>query len=182
MPSHHDPSRLILRPAEIDDCEAINAIYNYYVIHSTTTYQLEPDSLETRERWFEAHGPRHPIIVAERSGAIVGWGSLNLWRNRGAYDNTVENSVYVANGFHGQGIGSTILGELIRLGREVGHHTIIAVIDADQSGSIHLHGKHGFTEVGRLKQLGFKFGRWLDVVYMQLMLEGQSQTGKHQGG
>ncbi|MFI5381427.1 MAG: GNAT family N-acetyltransferase [Tepidisphaerales bacterium] len=163
-------SHAILRRATIGDCAAINAIYNYYVVHSTTTYQIEPDTLEVRERWFTAHDPRYPVIVAERNGAVVGWGSLNIWRSRQAYENTVENSVYVADGLHGQGIGSTILVELIRLGREIGHHTIVAVIDADQAVSIRLHAKHGFAEVGRLTQLGYKFNRWLDVVYMQLML------------
>ena len=167
---HRDPAHLIIRPAEADDCEAINAIYNYYVIHSTTTYQIEPDTLEVRERWLAAHSPRHPVIVAERQGAIVGWGCLNQWRNRAAYDNTVENSVYVAHGLHRQGIGSAILLETIRLAREIGHRTIIGVIDADQAASIRVHAKHGFAEVGRLKELGFKFNRWLDVVYMQLML------------
>ncbi|MGA2498629.1 MAG: N-acetyltransferase family protein [Tepidisphaeraceae bacterium] len=170
MPSHHDPSSNVIRPAQTEDCEAINAIYNYYVIHSTTTYQIEPDTLGTRERWLAAHGPRHPVIVAECNGAVVGWGCLNQWRSREAYDNTVENSVYVANGLHGQGIGSAILSELMRLARGIGHHTIVAVIDAEQAASIRLHAKHGFSEVGRLKQLGFKFNRWLDVVYMQLML------------
>ncbi len=170
MPTHPESSHLILRPAEVRDCEAINGIYNYYVIHSTTTYQIEPDTLEAREHWFAAHGPRYPMIIAERNGAVVGWGCLNVWRNREAYQHTVENSVYVANGLHGQGIGSAILVELMRLAREIGHHTIIAVIDADQAASIGLHGKYGFAEVGRLKQLGFKFNRWLDVVYMQLML------------
>ncbi len=164
---HPDP---IIRSANFGDCEAINAIYNFYVLHSTTTYQTEPETLESRERWFAAHGPRYPVIVAERDGGIIGWGCLNQWRNRGAYDNTVENSVYVADGQRGRGVGSAILAELIRLAREIGHHTIVAVIDADQIASIRLHGRHGFAEVGRLKELGFKFGRWLDVVYMQLML------------
>lgn len=162
--------RLSIRLATLRDLPAINAIYNYYVRHSTCTYQIESESDEGRLTWFMAHGAKHPITVAEVDGQVVGWGSLSRYRTREAYDRTVENSVYVRNDMHRRGIGSRLLKDLIDRGRAAGHHTIVALIDGDQVGSIQLHGKHGFLKVGHLKQLGYKFGRWLDVVYMQLML------------
>ena len=162
--------RLSIRLATPRDLPAINAIYNYYVIRSTCTYQLEPETDEGRRAWFDSHGAQHPITVAEVDGQVVGWGSLSRYRTRAAYDRTVENSVYVRNDLQRRGIGAKLLKDLIERGRGAGHHTIVAIIDGEQSGSIQLHGKHGFLKVGHLKQLGYKFGRWLDVVYMQLML------------
>ena len=159
-----------VRRATAADLAAINDIYNHYVLHSTTTYQIEPETMADRQKWFSSRGPQHPVIVAEFDGVVVGWGSLSRYHARAAYARTVENSVYVRDDLRGQGIGSALLAELIRLARELGHHTIIAGIDADQAASVALHARFGFTKVGDMKQLGHKFGRWLDVVYMQLML------------
>jgi phosphinothricin acetyltransferase len=100
----------------------------------------------------------------------VGWGSLSAYHARSAYRRTVENSVYVHHQHHGRGIGSLLLEDLIARAREVGHRVIIAAIDADQPASIALHAKFDFKKVGHFKQVGFKFGRWLNVVYMELLL------------
>lgn len=159
-----------IRPAMVADLEAINAIYNHFVLHSTCTYQTEPETPADRRKWFDRHGPEHPVIVTEIAGEILGWGSLSPFHARAAYRHTVENSVYVRHDAHRQGIGSALLGDLIVRAREIGHHAIIAGIDGEQSASVALHAKHGFVQVGHLSQVGFKFGRWLDVVYMQLML------------
>ena len=161
-----------LREARADDLDAINAIYNHYVQHSTCTYQETPESIEGRREWFARHGSPHPVIVAEIDGRVVGWGSLSAYHSRCAYRHTVEDSVYVAVPFHGRSIGSTLLADLIERGRALGHHAVIAVIDADQPASIALHAKFGFEPVGRFRQVGFKFDRWLDVVYMELLLTG----------
>lgn len=160
-----------LRAATAADLGAINNIYNYYVLHSTCTYQEEPETLEGRREWFERHGDRHPVIVAEAGGQVLGWGSLSAYHARSAYRHTVENSVYVHHQHHRRGIGSLLLRELIARARGLGHRAIIAGIDADQPGSAALHAKFGFAEVGRLRQVGFKFGRWLDVIYMELLLK-----------
>jgi phosphinothricin acetyltransferase len=162
---------LRIRPATETDLAAVNDIYNHYVLHSTCTYQEEPEPPSGRYQWFHSHDPNHPIIVAERDGQIVGWGALSPYHPRSAYRNTVENSVYVHPDWHRQGIGSLLLDNLIRLAHTLGHHAIIAVIDADQAESIGLHAKFKFQPVGRLRQIGFKFGRWLDVVYMELLLQ-----------
>ena len=153
------------------DLGAINDIYNHYVLHSTCTYQEEPELPESRRQWFQHHGERHPVIVAEVDGQVAGWGSLSPYHARSAYRHTVENSVYVHHQLHRRGIGSLLLQELITRARALGYCAIIAGIDADQPGSVALHAKFRFEEVGRLKQVGFKFGRWLDVIYMELLFK-----------
>lgn len=164
-------NHLIVRPATVADLDAINAIYNYYVLHSTCTYQTEPDTAADRRAWFDQHGPQHPVVVAEAAREVVGWGSLSAFRSRAAYQHTVENSVYMRHNVLRQGVGSRLLKHLIVRAREIGHHTIIAAIDHEQTASIAFHAKHGFVEAGHLREVGFKFGRWLGVDYMQLMLK-----------
>jgi phosphinothricin acetyltransferase len=161
---------MMIRAATQDDLTAINDIYNYYVSNSTCTYQEEPEKIESRQQWFAKHGARHPITVAEIDGRIVGWGSLSAYHERSAYRNTVENSVYVHPEFHRRGIGAAILADLIVRARAIGHRAIIAGIDAEQTASVALHAKFGFQHVGHLKQVGLKFNRWLDVIYMELFL------------
>jgi phosphinothricin acetyltransferase len=157
----------VLRAARRADLGDINAIYNHYVLDSTATYQNEPDSLEDRERWFHAHGPQHPVLVVEVAGEVVAWGALSRFHTRGAFAHTVEDSIYVHPDFHRQGIGRQVLSELIRLAEAAGHHCIIAAISGDQEPSLHLHARLGFSEAGRLREAGWKFNRWLDVVYLQ---------------
>jgi L-amino acid N-acyltransferase YncA len=161
-----------IRPATEADLAAINDIYNHYVLHSTCTYQEEPESLEDRRRWFDHHGGKHPVIVAEADGRVVGWGSLTAYHARSAYRHTVENSVYVHHEQHRRGVGSLLLQDLIVRARSLGHRVIIAGIDGEQTASVALHTKFQFEKVGHLRQVGFKFGRWLDVIYMELRLEG----------
>src|ERR1043166_2323359 len=98
-----------IRPASAGDLAAINDIYNHYVLHSTCTYQTDPETMPARIAWFERHGPKHPIMVATIDGQIVGWGSLSPFHSRCAYQNTVENSVYIAHTHHRRGIGRPAL-------------------------------------------------------------------------
>ena len=161
---------LLIRQAAAADLKAINAIYNYYVRHSTCTWETEPETQADREAWFGRHGPAHPVIVAESAGEVVGWGALSEYRARTGYRYTVEDSVYVRHDALRRGIGSALLAELLARGRKSGLHTVIAVIDGEQTASLALHAKHGFVEAGRLRELGFKFKRWLDVVNMQRLL------------
>ena len=161
---------VIIRPATETDLAAINDIYNHYVLHATCTYQESPEPLDGRRQWFNHHGEKHPVIVAELNGRVVGWGSLSAYHTRSAYRRTVENSVYIHHEHHRRGLGSLLLKELIVRARNLGHHAIIAGIDAEQAGSVALHAKFGFEKVGHMKQVGFKFNRWLDVIYMELIL------------
>jgi phosphinothricin acetyltransferase len=149
----------------------INDIYNHYVLHSTCTYQEEPEPMEDRRRWFSHHGDKHPVIVAVAADdLVVGWGSLSAYHERSAYRRTVENSIYVHHEHHRRGIGSLLLRELIVHARNLDHRVIIAGIDGEQTASVALHTKFHFEKVGHLKQVGFKFGRWLDVIYMEFRL------------
>ena len=159
-----------IRAATEADLPAINDIYNYFVLHSTCTYQEEPETIENRRLWFQQHRELHPIIAAQVGDQVVGWGSLSPYHRRSAYRRTVENSVYVHHQYHRCGIGSLLLEDLILRARHLGHRAIIAGIDADQAGSVALHARCGFEKVGHMKQVGFKFDRWLDVIYMQLLL------------
>jgi phosphinothricin acetyltransferase len=159
-----------IRLATTGDLSRINEIYNHYVLHSTCTYQEEPHTYEERERWFSDHGPYYPVTVAEGDGRLVGWGSLSRFHSRSAYRFSTENSVYVDHTRHRQGIGGRLLADLIERARRAGHHTIVAGIDGEQDASLAIHAKYGFERVAHLRQVGFKFNRWLDVIYMQMML------------
>jgi phosphinothricin acetyltransferase len=168
--SKRDECPTTIRPAVRSDLKIINDIYNYYVLNSTCTYQEEPEPFKGRQNWFAHHGPKHPITVAVENKKVVGWGSLSAYHARSAYRRTVENSVYVHYEHHRRGIGSLLLEDLIVRAHKAGHRVIIAAIDADQPASIALHSKFNFKKVGNFKQVGFKFGRWLDVAYMELLL------------
>jgi phosphinothricin acetyltransferase len=161
---------LAIREARPADLAAIDSIYDDYVRTSTCTFQLEPAGLAARETWFANHGGLWPVLVAERGSRILGWGSLSVYNAREGYRHTVEDSVYVDEAVHGQGVGKALLGELIDRGRALGHHTILAIIAGEQLPSVRLHEKLGFVEVARMRELGWKYDRWLDVVFMQKML------------
>jgi phosphinothricin acetyltransferase len=160
-----------LRLATAADLPAINDIYNYYVPRSTCTYQLEPETIADRQAWFREHSPdKYPVVVAEIDGRVVGWGSLSKFRERAAYAPTVEASVYIHHEVHRRGLGKLLLCDLIERARAAGFHSIVGGASADQTASIALQEALGFKQVGRLVEVGFKFGQRLDVVYLQLML------------
>lgn len=160
----------MIRPATAADLPAVNEIYNHYVLHSTCTFQIEPDSLEDTRRCFATHDDLHPITVAELDGQVVGWASLSLYHVRCAYCRTAESSVYVREELRGRGIGTGLLNDLLQRAKRLGHHTVLALICSEHPGSIALHHKVGFEQVGQLREVGYKFGRWLDVVFMQKRL------------
>jgi len=157
-----------IRPAIAADLPAINIIYNHYVLHSTCTYQLTPSTGAERRAWFDQHSPSHPVMVATGpDGTVVGWASLSPFLSRPAYQFTVEDSVYVHADHLRRGLGRALLANLLRRSDELGYANVIAIISADQEPSIALHRELGFVVAGRLVNVGFKFDRWLDVVFMQ---------------
>ncbi len=162
--------QLTIRTARHGDLPAINDIYNHYVLSSTCTFQTEPETVAGRESWFAAHGPNHPVLVAEYGNRVTAWASLSRFHPRAAYRHTVEDSIYVHQDMHGRGIGTSLLAALIQRASELEHRSIVALISADQTTSLHVHEKFRFNEVGRIKDAGQKFGKWIDVVYMQRML------------
>jgi phosphinothricin acetyltransferase len=163
-------STLFIRKAVETDLEVINFIYNHYVLHSTCTYQTEPSTPAERFQWFTEHHEPYFVKVAEVEGKVLGWSSISRFHPRCAYEGTAENSIYVHPERLYQGIGSSLMADLIQDAKKAGFHTLIALISADQRPSVKLHEKSGFVLAGRLKEVGNKFGRWLDVDYMQLML------------
>jgi phosphinothricin acetyltransferase len=159
-----------IRPATLADLAAIREIYNYYVSNSTCTFQLEPEAEETRAAWFENRSPVHPVTVATLDDVVLGWAALSPWNSRCGYARTVEASVYVRQDSHRRGLGRSLLVDLMARARALGHHTIIGGTCTEQAASLALQEALGFVPVGCLKQVGFKFGRWLDVVYTQFLL------------
>jgi phosphinothricin acetyltransferase len=163
---------MTIRPATRADLPGILDIYNDAVLHTTATYDYEPRTLEHRTQWFEERQrDNYPVIVAvDDAERVLGWSALNPYHARMGYRFTSENSVYVAEEARGQGIGKLLLAPLIEGARARGLHAIIAAIDATNEASIRLHAAFGFEKVGHFRETGFKFGRWLDVVYMERLV------------
>jgi phosphinothricin acetyltransferase len=159
-----------IRPATVGDLPAINDIFNHYVRTSPYVYALEPIGPDEREQWFAQHDRAHPILVAAEEGEVVGWGSLSVFNSRLGYRFTVEDSVYVRAGRMRRGAGRALLAALMDAAGAHGHHAVLAIVDADNDPSIVLHRQFGFVEAALLKQVGYKFDRWRDVVYLQRLL------------
>ena len=159
-----------IRLATESDLPAIREIYNHYVHTSTATFQLDPDTETERLAWFRGRGEKHPATVAVIDGEVVGWGSLSTWKERAAYDRTVEASVYVREGYFHRGIGRALLVDLIERARTLGHRVVIGGACTEHPASIALQASLGFIPVGTFRAVGSKFGRWLDVTYLQLVL------------
>ncbi|HTT86536.1 MAG TPA: GNAT family N-acetyltransferase [Acidimicrobiales bacterium] len=159
-----------VRLARLEDAEAIRQIYNAEVTASTVTFDLEPRSLRDQRAWIARHQGPHAAVVAVEDATVVGFGSLSAFRERPAYATTVEDSVYVGGDWRGHGVGRALLVELVGLARSRGFHTVIARTTGDNAPSIALHQACGFTLVGTEREVGRKFGRWLDVAILQRML------------
>jgi L-amino acid N-acyltransferase YncA len=163
---------LRLRPAELDDAEAIRAIYNLEVETSTATFDLVPRSLEAQREWLSARSGAFAAIVADDDGAVVGFTAISPYKERAAYRTTVEDAVYVHRAHHGRGIGKLLLSEMIVVANVHGFHAMIARIERTNEASVKLHEACGFTIIGTEIEVGRKFNRWLDVTLMQRMLGG----------
>ena len=161
----------VIRDARALDLAAMLAIYNDAVLTTTAVYDYQPRSSEQQAAWFKSkqeHGL--PVLVAEDGGAIVGFASYGPFRPWPAYLHTVENSLYVAPEQRGRGIGTALLPALIQRAAERGLHTMIAGIDATNEASLRLHAKFGFERLAQFREVGWKFERWLDLAFLQLML------------
>jgi phosphinothricin acetyltransferase len=159
-----------VRLARQEDAEAIRAIYNAEVTGSTVTFDLEPRTAEDQRSWIARHQGAHPAVVAVEGAVVVGFGSLSPFRDRAAYATTVEDSLYVDGGWRGKGVGRLLLDELVALALARGFHTVIARASGNNEPSIALHRACGFTLVGVEREVGRKFGHWIDVAILQRML------------
>lgn len=170
------PEELPIRPATLADLEAITAIYNEAIATTTATFDTEPKTLEEQRTWFEKHGPRHPILVAELAGRVIGWASLTPWSDRCAYSDTAETSSYVKAEYRGRGVGRQLKAALIEEAHRLGFHTLLARIAEGSDASLHINRSMGFVPVGLMKEVGMKFGKRLGVHLLQLILSPPSQS------
>lgn len=166
-----------IRPATRDDLPRLTEIYNYYVVNTPITFDLEPVTVAQRTRWFEEHAgaKRHRLFVAEDSGAVVGWAGTGPFRDRAAYDTSVETSIYCANDATGRGIGAMMYRVLLDALKREDINRVLAGITLPNEASIALHRKFGFTDVGVFSECGRKFDRYWDVVWLErpLRLAGE---------
>jgi len=159
-----------IRLATSKDAPAIRAIYNHEVENSTTTFDLVGRTLPEQRDWLNERSGALGVLVAEIDGVVVAFASLSPYRTRPAYRTTVEDSIYVSGAARGSGVGKALLHALIELADQRGFHTIIAHIAGGSDASVALHQACGFEIVGAEREVGRKFGKWLDVVIMQLMI------------
>ena len=163
---------MIIREANQADIAEIQAIYAHYVLNTAFSFEEEPpDCAEMTKRWQEIISKGLPYLVAEKDGKIAGFAYAGPFRMRSAYRYTLEDSIYVAPGMRQAGVGNTLLTEIINKATALGYRQMIAVIgDANNTASISLHSKLGFHKEGVLRGVGYKFGRWYDVVIMHMAL------------
>ena len=161
---------VVIRLATVTDAGAVRRIYNHEVEHTTHTFDLVPRSLEDQQAWLRDREGALGVVVAEIGGDVAGFASLSEYRTRAAYRTSVESSVYVDESARGRGLGQRLMQELVRVAEVRGFHTMIARIAGGHEASIRLHQAVGFEIVGTEREVGRKFGGWLDVVVMQRML------------
>lgn len=160
-----------IRKAKQADLPVLVSIYNQAVLQTTATFDLEPVSVESRQSWFDEHtDDRFPLIVAEEGSNIMGYASLSTYRQKEAYNRTAEISVYIDEQYHGKGLGKQLLAHIIEMARALDYHVIIAGITGGNDISIRLHEQFGFVKCGEMREVGFKFDSWQDVLFYQLIL------------
>lgn len=164
---------MIVRDATVADLPTILQIHNWAIANTTAIWDEEPVPLREREEWFAARQAAGlPVIVAEVGGAVAGYASYGPWRPKSGYRHTMENSLYVHPDHQGQGVGRTLLPALVEIAEAAPDvHCIVAGIESSNEVSLALHRRHGFVEVGRLPQVGLKFGAWLDLVHLQRLVD-----------
>jgi phosphinothricin acetyltransferase len=164
-----------IRPALESDVPGVLAIYNDVIATSTAIYVDQPVALQDRIDWFRARRAQgYPVLVAVDETGVAGYASYGDFRAFPGYRYTVEHSVHVRADRRAAGVGAALMGALIPLAAGQGKHMMIAAIDAANTGSIRFHGRFGFVAAGHFREVGVKFGRWLDVVFMQLCLTPQA--------
>jgi L-amino acid N-acyltransferase YncA len=162
---------LIIRKATIQDLRAITEIYNQAVLHTTATFDTAGKTVEEQRVWFDHHGPKYPILVAQEDKEIIGWASMSAWSDRCAYSATAEGSIYVKEGHQGKGLGRKLSEAILKAGKEAGLHTAILRIAEGNEASLKLAKLLGFKDIGVMKEVGKKFGKLLDVTLMQIIFD-----------
>ncbi len=160
----------VIRDATVDDLDAINAVYNECVLNTTATFHERPVTRDERLAWWRELEGRFPVLVAESEGEVIGWANLGEYSGRCAYRFTLASSAYLSPAARGRGLGLAIMTELLARIPRGEYHSVLAIASVESEASLRLHKRLGFHEVGRMQEVGFKFGRWIDVVIMQRML------------
>jgi len=161
----------LIRAATPGEAEAVQAIYAFHVTHGTASFDTEaPDEAFWRDKIAAVTAKDWPFLVAEQEGKVIGYAYATQFRDRAAYAATCENSIYVADEMRGQGIGRELLAALVKAARACRFEQMVAVIGGGEPASVALHERLGFVHAGRMRNVGYKFGRKLDTVYMQLDL------------
>ncbi len=165
---------LVIRPARDTDAQAVCDIYAFHVAHSTATFDTAaPDAGAWADKIADFTARGFPFLVAEREDGVVAYAYAARFRDRAAYARTCEDSIYIADAARGQGVGTRLLSALVAAARVSGFEQMIAVIGGGEPASVALHARCGFVHAGRMRHVGFKFGRKLDTVYMQCDLTGE---------
>jgi phosphinothricin acetyltransferase len=173
---------MVVRPATLDDAPALADIYNAEVTTSTVTFDLVPRTIADQRRWLSDRSGAHAVLVAEDAGEVVGFAALSPYRDRPAYATTVEDSIYLRADRRGTGLGKVLLAELVATARQHGFHAVMARVVGDHEASIALHRSVGFDLVGVEREVGRKFGRWLDVAVLPLRLGPTGDDATPRGG
>lgn len=160
----------MIRPATVDDASAICDIYNYYVLTTIITFEEVPVTLEEMEQRIVSISKIYPWLVFVENNEIVAYAYATRWKVRSAYNKTVESAIYVKNGYSGKGIGSKLYSALLSILKEGNFHVVLGGIALPNERSIALHEKLGFVKTGQLNEVGFKFGKWIDVGYWEKIL------------
>ncbi|MFD2727444.1 GNAT family N-acetyltransferase [Hyunsoonleella rubra] len=160
----------MIRPVHIDDAKVLLDIYNYYVLHSTATFDLEPLTIAVFKEKFNRINADYPFIVFEENNEILGYAYGSRFRPKPAYDYVVESTVYVKHDCHGKQIGTKLYAELLKLLGQMNLNTVLGVLTIPNDASIKLHEKFGFKQVAELREVGFKFGEWQNIGIWQLKL------------
>ncbi len=163
---------MLIRSAGKEDCAAIAEIYNHAVLHTAAIWNDQTVDVDNRIAWFDARQlSGYPVLVSEENGVVTGYASFGDWRNFDGFRHTVEHSVYVHPDHQGKGLGRALLSRLIEEARACGKHVMVAGIESQNQASLHLHETLGFRITAQMPQVGTKFGRWLDLTFMQLQLD-----------
>ena len=159
-----------VRRASEADAAAICRIYNQGIEDRVATLETELRTPDERTQWMAARGPRHPVVVAEHSGVVVGWGSLNPYNPRDCYRHVADFSIYVERGYRGKGVGKAMLTHLVELARGLGFHKMVLSAFPTNTSGMALYETMGFRTVGIYKEQGMLDGRWVDTIVMEKIL------------
>ncbi len=160
-----------IRDAQLHDLEAILAIHNHVLLNTTAIFEEAPETMPQRIAWFnERKAAGFPVLCAVENETLLGFASYGTWRARCGYKATVEHSVHVDPAIRGKGVGTALILALLDCARREQRHVMLSGIAGENTGSLRLHERLGFRETGRMSEVGFKFGRWLDLVFMQINL------------